>query len=182
LSRSSAPPLRIRLRTDPFLPAAGRAGLWLAALAVPLYALLQHAVWLGFALLPVGVGLALWLDGRRAPRWDWLGCDAEGQWWLATQDGLRREERERIQPDGRSRVGARLVVLAYRREAGRGLHWLWLPCWTLEPEDFRRLRVRLRWPPVPLAGMAPRPGRIRSPRRVLSSRNAGGSPRDDRPG
>lgn len=147
MSRSSAPPLRIALRHDPFLPPLAALGLSSVATGVVVYAL-AYSGWI-FALLTLVLSLlaAGWSVRLRAPRWDWLGCDAEGQWWLATREGLRHEQRTVILVSGDSRVGARMVVLVCSVADTGSAQVLWLPWWRLDPEDFRRLRVRLRWPP-----------------------------------
>ncbi|AGA33117.1 nitrogen-fixing NifU domain protein [Thioalkalivibrio nitratireducens DSM 14787] len=145
MSRSSAPPLRLGLKTDRILPALGVAGLLLLAAGVLAYAF-------RYSNLPVALGLGAlaavagaWTRVQRAPHWDWLGCDAQGQWWLATRAGLRHEERVPIRVCSGSRVFFWLVVLVYRPAGGGGTQALWLPWWRLAPDDFRRLRVRLRW-------------------------------------
>lgn len=147
MSRSSAPPLRIALRTDPVLPRLAVLGQFLIAAAVVGYAFLFSG-WIPALLLLALAPLAAAWTARLAPtRWDWLGCDAEGQWWLATREGLRLERRTAIRVSGESRVGARLVVLVCEAGDGGRVQTLWLPWWRMDPEDFRRLRVRLRWPP-----------------------------------
>ena len=147
MSRSSAPPLRIVLRTDPLLPSLAALALCALAAGVVGYAL-AYSGW-AHALLALVLSLlaAAWSLHLRGAQWDWLGCDAEGRWWLATREGLRHEQRTLIRVSGDSRVGARMVVLVCALgDAGR-VQVLWLPWWRLDPEDFRRLRVRLRWPP-----------------------------------
>lgn len=150
MSRSSAPPLRIALRTDRILPALAGAALSGLAIAVVLYVHVNGRPGLAALALAYAVVAGVWTFRQRPLRWDWVGCDAEGQWWLATLDGLRNEQRTliRIEPD--SRVGVRLVVLVWRDvESGR-VDVLWVPWWRMDPEDFRRLRVRLRWPAHPV--------------------------------
>ena len=144
--RSSAPPLRIALRDDPFLPPLAALGLFAVAAGVVLYALV-YSGWIA-ALLTLVLSLvaAAWSVRLRGPNWDWLGCDAEGHWWLATREGLRHEQRTVIRVSGESRVGARMVVLVCGVADTGTVQVLWLPWWRLDPEDFRRLRVRLRWP------------------------------------
>ncbi|MBS0001834.1 MAG: NifU family protein [Thioalkalivibrio sp.] len=146
MSRSSAPPLRLALGTDRVLPPL--AVLALAGLAVS--AVIQTLLFSGpgAALLMLLTVLlaAIWTCRSRMPRWDWLGCDGEGEWWLATQAGLREERRVPIRVGPDTRVHPRLVVLVWSSPAtGRG-GALWLPWWRMDPQDFRRLRVRLRWP------------------------------------
>lgn len=117
------------------------------AAGVVAYAL-AYSGWV-YALLALVLSLlvAAWSVSLRDPHWDWLGCDAEGTWWLATREGLRHEQRTVIRVSGDSRVGLRMIVLVCALgDAGR-VQVLWLPWWRLDPEDFRRLRVRLRWPP-----------------------------------
>jgi toxin CptA len=147
LSRSSAPPLRIALRTDPLLPSLAVLALCALTAGVVAYAL-AYSGW-AHALLALVLSLlaAAWSLRLRDRQWDWLGCDAEGQWWLATREGLRQEQRIPIRVSGDSRVGARMVVLVCAVGDPGRIQVLWLPWWRLDPEDFRRLRVRLRWPP-----------------------------------
>ena len=146
MSRSSAPPLRLALRTDRILPFGAALALSAVALSVVVHSLLFSGPWLAiFTLLVVALATG-WTFRARTPRWDWLGCDAEGQWWLATQAGLKEERRVPIEIAPDSRVSARLVVLVWRGpDAGRA-GVLWLPWWRMHPQDFRRLRARLRWP------------------------------------
>jgi toxin CptA len=146
LSRSSAPPLRIALRTDRILLLFEVLGLSGLALSVVVHALLFSGPWLTLFTLFVAVLAGIWTYHARTLAWDWLGCDAEGQWWLATRTGLREERRVPIEVGPDSRVGARLVVVVWRcPETGRS-GVLWLPWWRMDREDFRRLRARLRWP------------------------------------
>jgi toxin CptA len=147
LSRSSAPPLRIALKTDPVLPPLAALGRFLVGAAVVTYAFLFSGWIPGLLLLVLVLLAAVWTARSVPTRWDWLGCDAEGQWWLATREGLRREQRTAIRLSPDTRVGARLVVLVCQAGDGGRVHVLWLPWWRMGPEDFRRLRVRLRWPP-----------------------------------
>lgn len=101
---------------------------------------------LGYSLVA-----GVWRFRQRPPRWAWLGCNVEGEWWLATRDGLREEQRMPLRIDPDTRVGSRLVVLVYRSlDTGR-VGVLWLPWWRMDPDDFRRLRARLRWPTGPSA-------------------------------
>lgn len=117
------------------------------AAGVVVYAL-AYSGWI-FALLSLSVSVlaAAWTERLRGPHWDWLGCDADGQWWVATREGLRHEQRTVILVSGDSRVGARMVVLVCAAADTGMVQVLWLPWWRLDPQDFRRLRVRLRWPP-----------------------------------
>jgi len=154
LSPASAPPLRLALKTDWILPAL--AALALAAMVGAVTVVVMRS---GFALpgavVPFLAAMAaVWTWTRRAPHWDWLGCDLDGHWWLATRDGLRHEQRfgVRVLPD--TRVSLRWVVLVCRFEGSGAVQVLWLPWWRMDPEDFRRLRVRLRWAPEP----EPKPG------------------------
>jgi toxin CptA len=147
LSRSSAPPLRIALRNDPVLPPLAVLGRLLVAAALVAYAFLFSGWLPALSLLALSLLAAAWTLRRTGTRWDWLGCDAEGRWWLATREGLRREQRTAIRVSGDTRVGARLVVLVCEGGDGGQAQVLWLPWWRMDPEDFRRLRVRLRWPP-----------------------------------
>jgi len=146
LSRSSAPPLRLALRTDRILPLLAVLALSGLALSVFIHTLLFSGPWLATFTLFVATLAAGWTYRARTPRWDWLGCDAEGQWWLATEAGLKEEQRVPIEVGPDSRVSARVVVLVWRaRETGRS-GVLWLPWYRMHPEDFRRMRTRLRWP------------------------------------
>jgi toxin CptA len=147
LSRSSAPPLRIALRTDPVLPPLAVLGRLLVAAALVAYAFLFSGWLPALLLLALSLLAAAGTLRRADTRWDWLGCDAEGQWWLATREGLRREQRTAIRVSGDTRVGALIVVLVCEAGDGGRAQVLWLPWWRMDPEDFRRLRVRLRWPP-----------------------------------
>jgi toxin CptA len=147
LSRSSAPPLRIALRTDPVLPPLAVLGRFLVASALVAYAFLFSGWLPALLLLALSLLAAAGTLRRADTRWDWLGCDAEGQWWLATREGLRREQRTAIRVSGDTRVGALIVVLVCEAGDGGRAQVLWLPWWRMDPEDFRRLRVRLRWPP-----------------------------------
>jgi toxin CptA len=147
LSRSSAPPLRIALRTDPVLPPLAVLGRLLVAAALVAYAFLFSGWLPALLLLALSLLAAAWTLRRAGTRWDWLGCDAEGRWWLATREGLRREQRTAIRVSGDTRVGALIVVLVCEAGDGGRAQVLWLPWWRMDPEDFRRLRVRLRWPP-----------------------------------
>lgn len=117
------------------------------ALAVVAHALLFSPPWAALLTL-FAAGLAgAWTYRTRTHPWDWVGSDAQGQWWLATLQGLREERRVPIEVDPDSRVGVRLVVLVWHSpETGRS-GVLWVPWWRMHPPDFRRLRVRLRWPP-----------------------------------
>jgi toxin CptA len=116
------------------------------ALSVVVHTLLFSGPWLAVFTLFVAALAAGWTYRARTPRWDWLGCDAEGQWWLATQAELKEERRVPVEIGPDSRVSARVVVLVWRaRETGRS-GVLWLPWWRMHREDFRRLRARLRWP------------------------------------
>ena len=116
------------------------------ALSVVVHTLLSSGPWLAVTTLFAAALAAGWTLHARTPRWDWLGCDAEGQWWLATQAGLKEERRVPIEIGPDSRVSARVVVLVWHaRETGRS-GVLWLPPRRMHPEDFRRMRVRLRWP------------------------------------
>lgn len=147
MSHSSAPPLRIALRNDPFLPRLAALGRLALIAGVVLYAL-AYGGWIQMLLVLVcSLPVALWSARLRGPDWEWIGCDAEGQWWLATRDGLRHEQRTFIRVLGDSRVGPRMAVLVCALGNRGGVQVLWLPWWRLDPVDFRRLRVRLRWPP-----------------------------------
>lgn len=147
MSRLSAPPLRIALRTDRVLPRLAAVGLFALAAGVVVYALV-YSGWIQ-ALLALALSLlaATWSRRLQGPHWDWLGCDAEGEWWLATREGLRHEQRVFIRVSEDSRVGAHMVVLVCDHAEMGAAQVLWLPWWRLDPVDFRRLRVRLRWPP-----------------------------------
>ncbi|AHE98448.1 NifU family protein [Thioalkalivibrio paradoxus] len=151
MSRSSAPPLRLALKTDRVLPALGAAGLLLLATGVLVHALRYSHPAFALALAVLASAAGIWSWMQRVPRWDWLGCDAQGQWWVATRDGLRHEQRVPVDVCRDSRVFLRMVVLVYRMAGDTRAQVLWLPWWRLERDDFRRLRVRLRWPPAPEA-------------------------------
>ncbi len=144
---SSAPPLRLALKTDRILPALALVALCAAVVAVTVVALRSGFVLPGAIVPFLAAAAAVWTWSRRAPHWDWLGCDLEGRWWLATREGLRHEQRFgiRVLPD--TRVSLRWVVLVCRFEDSGTLQVLWLPWWRVDPRDFRRLRVRLRWSP-----------------------------------
>jgi len=110
------------------------------------HTLLFSGPWLATFTLFLATLAAGWTYRARTPRWDWLGCDAEGRWWLATEAGLREERRVPIEIGPDSRAGARVVVLVWHvPDTGRS-GVLWLPWWRMHPEDFRRMRARLRWP------------------------------------
>lgn len=146
MSPISAPPLRLALRPDRILPAARIAGLSVLAAAAIVYAFLYSTPAWTLAPLTLALIAGLWTRHHRPPHWDWLGCDTQAQWWLATREGLRQEQRTPIQVLPETRVTVRLVVLILRPLPAGPVQVLWLPWWRLHPEDFRRLRVRLRWP------------------------------------
>jgi toxin CptA len=139
--------LRLALKTDRILPALTVVALCAIVGAVTVVALRSGLVLPGVIVPFLAVTAAVWTWSRRSPHWDWLGCDLEGRWWLATREGLRHEQRFgiRLLPD--TRVSLRWVVLVCRFEASGALQVLWLPWWRMDPQDFRRLRVRLRWSP-----------------------------------
>lgn len=151
MSHSFAPPLQAALKPDRILPRAillAAAGFAFAMLA---YAWVYSDVWvvLVLALSSALAWFALyWQLKHHTPAWAWLGQDGSGQWWLATESGLRHEQRLDITLDPDSRYGRWGLVLVYGRVGARANQVLWLPGWRLHPDDFRRLRVRLRWPPV----------------------------------
>ncbi|TVP91211.1 MAG: NifU family protein [Thioalkalivibrio sp.] len=146
MSRSSAPPLRLALGSDRVLTALAALALAGIAIAVVVHTFLFSGPWLAILALFAAVLAAGWTYRLRMPQWDWLGCDAEGEWWLATRAGLREERRLPIRVGPDSRVGAWLVVLVWSAPDNGRCGVLWVPWWRMAPEDFRRLRARLRWP------------------------------------
>ncbi|WP_081620042.1 NifU family protein [Thioalkalivibrio sp. ALE9] len=147
MSRRSAPPLRLHLRPDLVLPRLALAGQILLLLAVVGYVLAYSPLW---TLMPVfGLAVAGWVwQGRtRPPPWDWLGQTPDGATWLATAEGLRQERVDWVEILPDTRVLRGMVILVVRLpETGR-VRRLWLHAGRLHPEDLRRLRMRLRWPP-----------------------------------
>ncbi|WP_018875327.1 MULTISPECIES: NifU family protein [unclassified Thioalkalivibrio] len=148
MSRRSAPPLRLRLHPDPVLPRLAQAGQILLVLAVSGFVLVYSPLWM---LLPVwGLAAVGWWWQRRdaAPDWAWLGQTPEGDTWVATREGLRQEQVTWVELLPDSRVLAGMVLLVLRERDGGRLWRLWLHAARMDPDDLRRLRVRLRWPPV----------------------------------
>ena len=144
-----APALRLAIRPERRLTGLvvlGSAGLVLGVSAYLVYYV--HPAWLALWLPALALaGLWAWLV--RSPQWDWLGCGSDGQWWVATREGLRHEQHQLITLTAGTRVTHSLVILVYRHNQRRGPQVLYLPHWRMDPQDFRRLRVRLRWPPTP---------------------------------
>jgi len=140
--------LRLALKTDRILPALAAVVLCALVGAAASLVLMSGDVLLGAlaTLLVAWAAGAAWR--RRGPAWDWLGCDLEGRWWLATREGLRHEQRFEIHLMPDTRVSLRWVVLVCRLESSGAVHVLWLPWWRMNAQDFRRLRVRLRWSPT----------------------------------
>lgn len=148
MSRRSAPPLRLRLHPDPILPRLALGGQLALAAAASTYVLVYSPFWM---LVPVAALTAIgwwWQRRHQAPDWAWLGQTPDGDTWVATREGLRQEQVTWVEllPDSRVLSGTVLLVL---RERGSGRLWrLWLHAARVDREDLRRLRVRLRWPPV----------------------------------
>jgi toxin CptA len=149
LSPASAPPLRLALKTDRILPALAVLALCAIVGAVTVVVMRSDPVLPGAIVPFLAAAAAAWTWSRRAPHWDWLGCDPEGRWWIATREGLRHEQRFEIRVLPDTRVSLRWVVLVCRFEASGAVQVLWLPWWRMDPGGFRRLRVRLRWSPEP---------------------------------
>ncbi len=124
---------------------AGQLTLLLAVIAyVGVYSL-----W--WALFPV-IGLAAagwgWQWWSRPPPWSWLGQTPDGGTWLATAEGLRQEQVVWVEILPATRVLRLLVVLVVRAPASGRVWRLWLYPGRMHPQDLRRLRARLLWPPA----------------------------------
>ncbi len=149
MSPRSAPPLRLRLYPDRILPPLILAGQLLLTVAVVAHVLRYSPLW---ALVPVvllaGTGGWQSVRARRAcPCWEWLGQNGDGEFWLATREGLRQEQVTPIEVLAETRVLRRLVILVFRDPARGVTRRLWLHAGRMDADDLRRLRVRLRWPP-----------------------------------
>lgn len=179
MSRRSAPPLRLRLHPDPVLPRLALAGQILLVVAVSGFVLVYSPLWM---LLPVwGLTVIGWWWQRRhqTPDWAWLGQTPEGNTWVATREGLRQEQVTWVELLPDSRVLAGTVLLVLRERDGERLWRLWLHAARMDADDLRRLRMRLRWPPVapPESGwrVRLRAGRERAVA-ILAQMRSGGGP------
>ncbi|MGM0553093.1 MAG: NifU family protein [Pseudomonadota bacterium] len=156
MSPRSAPPLRLRLYPDRILPPLILGGQAALTGAVMGYVLYYSPLW---ALLPVFLlaGAGAWQSSRAwraGPRWDWLGQTGDGEFWLATAEGLRQEQVTPVEVLAETRVLQHLVILVFRDPARGVTRRLWLHAGRMDADDLRRLRVRLRWPPQ----VEPEPG------------------------
>lgn len=138
-----APPLEIAL-----LPSR-TACTWIVGLAWLTLALLFTLPiprWVGFlAALPLAAWTALRFRGRRAGGAVACRLRLDGDRMLSITTGDGRTFRGRILPP--TYVGARLTTLVWRPE-GEGWRFAHAECVLpdmLPPEDFRRLRVLLRY-------------------------------------
>lgn len=119
-------------------------GVVTSAILLPPFAAVIAVVALLVCALSEGWRLGL-LGARYRPKQ--LLCDAAGQWWIVSMDGLRLPA---LQLPG-SRIGARIVWLGWRTE--RGKYWMALIKPQLSAALWRRLQARLRLLPA-----APDPG------------------------
>ena len=145
--RRSAPPLRLRLYPDPLLPRLALAGQIALLLAVVAYVLVWSPLWTLAPVLGVAAGGWWWQRSHPPPAWDWLGQTPEGDTWLATREGLRQEQVTWVDVLPDTRVLRHGVVLVLRARSSGRVWRLWLHARRMDPDDLRRLRARLIWPP-----------------------------------
>ncbi|MEW6119733.1 MAG: protein YgfX [Pseudomonadota bacterium] len=119
-----------------------RLGLWLAGLvilALVVVAMSALPLLVRIALAAATLGFGVWAL-RRATDMPSLGIDTDGS--LHAQDGTGQWLALEVLDD--SFVSPALVVLRYRMETGER-HALTLMPDSLPAEDWRQLRVSLRW-------------------------------------
>ena len=69
-----------------------------------------------------------------------VGCTRDGRWWM----GGEGDRTAGIDVSGASVASRAGLFLVYRRHGARWHRALYLPGWRLDPEAYRRIRVRLR--------------------------------------
>lgn len=129
------------------VPGLGRVLLAWAILYAGLLAALHPQPWTWLALAaPALLGLwQAWRAGGPGFRPGWtLQWHARGDWWLG-EPGARSPQRARLLPGGLHH--GRLTMLRFRLADGRHVTAL-LAAGSLPPAQWRRLRVRLGWPPA----------------------------------
>lgn len=121
--------------------------------AAGLAALLAGLTWPWRAILLLGIGLSLWRAWPRAGLRT-LRLSADGQLAIGIGDAWSSSF---LLPD--SLVWPWLVIVRHRPASGkRTATMIFLPG-SLAPDDFRRLRVWLRWRAKPAAAMGYQPSR-----------------------
>lgn len=116
--------------------------------AVGLYVLVYSPVWTLVPVVALAVAGWWWQWRLQPPLWDWLGQTPEGATWVASAEELRQERVTWVEIDPETRVLPLVVILVLRAGDAGGVWRLWLHHGRMHPEDLRRLRVRLRWPPT----------------------------------